>query len=41
VLCLAVLYLVCGVLYNKFSLMKQGREVLPHSDFWSDLPSFM
>eukprot|EP01125_Pyxidicula_operculata_P002452 TRINITY_DN12314_c0_g1_i1.p1 TRINITY_DN12314_c0_g1~~TRINITY_DN12314_c0_g1_i1.p1 ORF type:complete len:221 (+),score=36.00 TRINITY_DN12314_c0_g1_i1:56-718(+) len=37
----AVVYLVAGVLYNKFRLNKDGIELIPNLDFWKDFPSLV
>ena len=32
---------ISGMLYNKAVHQAQGREIVPHYDFWADLPSLI
>jgi len=41
VLGICVLYLIVGILINKFSRMKNGREVIPNVTFWISLPGLV
>eukprot|EP00029_Vermamoeba_vermiformis_P008610 TRINITY_DN4083_c0_g1_i1.p1 TRINITY_DN4083_c0_g1~~TRINITY_DN4083_c0_g1_i1.p1 ORF type:complete len:256 (-),score=8.46 TRINITY_DN4083_c0_g1_i1:42-809(-) len=41
VLVVCILYLVVGILINKFSRMKNGREVVPNVEFWTSLPGLV
>jgi hypothetical protein len=40
-LVLCILYLIVGILINKFSRMKSGREVVPNVEFWVSLPGLV
>eukprot|EP00794_Sanderia_malayensis_P003091 gene3091-3557_t len=37
-LVLVVVYLVGGVIFNKFHLQKEGSDVIPNKSFWTSLP---
>jgi len=34
------IYFVVGVLYNKFSQNKEGRDLVPNVDFWTETPVY-
>jgi len=38
---LACLYLVVGILWNKYREQKEGVEVIPNIDFWASLPGLI
>lgn len=35
------LYFVLGIIILKFAMHKDGRDIVPHVDFWSGLPSLV
>lgn len=37
-ICLLVVYLVAGVLFNKYSKGASGKELIPNVNFWIDFP---
>ena len=40
-ICATFLYLVGGVLWNKYRLEKSGLELIPNIDFWLALPGLV
>jgi hypothetical protein len=38
---LLVLYLIGGVVYNKFVAHKEGKELIPNVEFWTALPGYV
>jgi len=37
----AVLYLIAGVIVNKFHFQKEGIEIVPNIDFWKEVPGWI
>jgi hypothetical protein len=37
----AILYVIGGVVYNKFQLQKDGIELLPNVEFWREVPGYI
>ena len=40
-ICLLVVYLVAGILFNKYSKVANGMELIPNVNFWIDFPSLV
>jgi len=40
-LCLAVVYIVVGVLFNKFKKQATGIELIPNVEFWTSIPGLV
>jgi len=38
VLCVAVVYITAGILFNKFKKQATGIELIPNVEFWSSIP---
>merc|ERR1719494_342868 len=38
---LLIIYLVCGILFNKYKREKTGSEMIPNKEFWSKLPGLV
>eukprot|EP01129_Flabellula_baltica_P012450 TRINITY_DN5630_c1_g1_i1.p1 TRINITY_DN5630_c1_g1~~TRINITY_DN5630_c1_g1_i1.p1 ORF type:complete len:234 (-),score=48.36 TRINITY_DN5630_c1_g1_i1:59-760(-) len=36
-----VIYMVGGIVWNKFKLEKEGADIFPHKDFWFMLPTLV
>lgn len=36
--CLLIVYIICGILFNKYARQVEGKEVFPNYSFWADFP---
>ncbi|KAJ7384165.1 hypothetical protein OS493_023494 [Desmophyllum pertusum] len=36
--CIIIVYIMCGILLNKYARQVEGKEVFPNYSFWADFP---